>query len=130
MTGPGPLVVVGDVLLDRDIRGAVDRLAPDAPVPVVDVTADLARPGGAGLAAAVAARTGRDVVLVTALGTDEASEAVREALRGRVRLVELPLVGTLPVKTRILADHGPLVRIDRGGGTVGPVPPDVRSVLA
>ncbi|NEA94218.1 D-beta-D-heptose 1-phosphate adenosyltransferase, partial [Actinospica acidiphila] len=116
MTGPEPLVVVGDVLLDEDIEGVATRLAPDAPAPVVDVTGDHRHPGGAGLAAALAARGGRDVVLVTALGDDPASEAVRQQLAGRVRLLELPLHGTLPVKTRVLAGGRPLVRIDRGGG--------------
>ncbi|MFJ4775691.1 D-glycero-beta-D-manno-heptose 1-phosphate adenylyltransferase [Streptomyces sp. NPDC088762] len=130
MNAGGPLVVVGDALLDRDVQGVVDRLAPDAPVPVVDVTADLSRPGGAGLAAILAARAGRDVVLVTALGEDRASERVREALRGRVRLVELALDGTLPVKTRVLAGGRPLVRVDQGGGEVGPVTDAVRAALA
>ncbi|MBT2479726.1 D-glycero-beta-D-manno-heptose 1-phosphate adenylyltransferase [Streptomyces sp. ISL-94] len=129
MNAARPLVVVGDVLLDRDVQGSVDRLAPDAPVPVVDVTADLSRPGGAGLAAVLAARAGRDVVLVTALGEDRASERVREALRGRVRLVELPLDGSLPVKTRVMAAGRPLIRIDRGGGEVGPAPAAVRDTL-
>ncbi|MFD7512356.1 D-beta-D-heptose 1-phosphate adenosyltransferase, partial [Streptomyces sp. NPDC059853] len=48
-----PIVVVGDVLLDRDITGRAGRLAPDAPVPVVDVADERCRPGGAGLAAAL-----------------------------------------------------------------------------
>ncbi len=56
---------------------------------------------------------------MTALGDDPASEAVRRELKGRVRLVELPLDGTLPVKTRVMASGRPLVRIDRGGGTPG-----------
>ncbi|MFH7600423.1 PfkB family carbohydrate kinase [Streptomyces racemochromogenes] len=119
MRTSGPLVVVGDVLLDRDITGVADRLAPDAPAPVVDVTGDRFRPGGAGLAAVLAARSGRAVVLVTALGRDAASRRVRRALRGRVTLVELPLDGSLPVKTRVLAGGRPLVRIDRGGGRAG-----------
>ncbi|CAL9631510.1 D-glycero-beta-D-manno-heptose 1-phosphate adenylyltransferase [Streptomyces pilosus] len=119
MTALKPLVVVGDVLLDEDIEGVATRLAPDAPAPVVDVTGDRRHPGGAGLAAALAARGGRDVVLVTALGDDPASEAVRRGLSGRVRLLELPLHGTLPVKTRVLAGGRPVVRIDRGGGTPG-----------
>ncbi|MFD0265340.1 D-glycero-beta-D-manno-heptose 1-phosphate adenylyltransferase [Streptomyces sp. NPDC127106] len=119
MTGRAPLVVVGDVLLDQDIRGVASRLAPDAPAPVVDVTDDLSRPGGAGLAAVLAARYGREVVLITALGQDPASNRVRAVLDGRVRLVELPLEGSLPVKTRVLADGRPLARIDRGGGEVG-----------
>jgi rfaE bifunctional protein nucleotidyltransferase chain/domain/rfaE bifunctional protein kinase chain/domain len=119
MTAPKPLVVVGDVLLDEDIEGVATRLAPDAPAPVVDVTGEGRHPGGAGLAAALAARGGRDVILVTALGDDAASEAVRRDLRGRVRLLEIPLNGTLPVKTRVLAGGRPVVRIDRGGGTPG-----------
>ncbi|MCZ2525839.1 D-glycero-beta-D-manno-heptose 1-phosphate adenylyltransferase [Streptomyces sp. HB2AG] len=124
-----PLVVVGDALLDRDIEGTAERLAPDAPVPVVDVAAGRDRPGGAGLAAVLAARSGREVVLVTALGTDAAGEAVRGALRDRVRLVELPLDGTLPVKTRVLASGRPLVRLDRGGGRPGEPGPAVRGEL-
>ncbi|MGW7359792.1 D-glycero-beta-D-manno-heptose 1-phosphate adenylyltransferase [Streptomyces sp. NPDC054802] len=126
----GPLVVVGDVLLDEDIEGVADRLAPDAPAPVVDVRSQLRHPGGAGLAAALAARSGREVVLVTALGDDAASEAVRRALLGRVRLVEVPLNGTLPVKTRVMAGGRPLVRIDRGGGTPGEPGDAVRDALA
>ena len=53
-----PLVVVGDALLDRDVEGRVRRLAPDAPVPVVDQTGMHVRPGGAGLAAALRSPTG------------------------------------------------------------------------
>ncbi|CAM5456528.1 Bifunctional protein HldE [Streptomyces rimosus subsp. rimosus] len=75
MSARQPLVVVGDVLLDRDIDGESSRLAPDAPAPVVDVADDRSRPGGAGLAAALAARSGREVVLIAALGQDPASEA-------------------------------------------------------
>ena len=52
------LAVVGDVLLDRDLDGRAERLAPDAPVPVVDGLEEHARPGGAGLAAALAAAGG------------------------------------------------------------------------
>ncbi|MDX3233136.1 D-glycero-beta-D-manno-heptose 1-phosphate adenylyltransferase [Streptomyces sp. ME19-01-6] len=120
MTAQRPLVVVGDALLDQDLDGEATRLAPDAPAPVVDVVADRTRPGGAGLAAVLAARHGREVVLVTALGGDPASAAVRAALEPRVRLVELPLDGSLPVKTRVRAGGRPLVRVDRGGGTPGP----------
>ncbi|MEU9790195.1 D-glycero-beta-D-manno-heptose 1-phosphate adenylyltransferase [Streptomyces sparsogenes] len=129
MTAKRPLVVVGDALLDQDIDGEATRLAPDAPAPVLDVVADRTRPGGAGLAAALAARQGREVVLVTALGSDSASAAVREALEPRVRLVELPLEGSLPVKTRVRARGRPLVRIDRGGGTPGPPGEAVRAAL-
>ena len=71
----GPLVVVGDALLDRDVTGRADRLSPDAPVPVVSDLSEVDRPGGAGLAALLAARDGADVTLVTALAA-----AVRKLL--------------------------------------------------
>ncbi|MEN2422656.1 D-glycero-beta-D-manno-heptose 1-phosphate adenylyltransferase [Streptomyces rimosus] len=125
-----PLVVVGDVLLDRDIDGESSRLAPDAPAPVVDVADDRSRPGGAGLAAALAARSGREVVLIAALGQDPASEAVRRALRGSVRLAEIPLDGQLPQKTRVMASGRPLVRFDCGGGRPGEPGPEVREAFA
>ena len=55
-TRRGPLVIVGDSLLDIDIEGEANRLCPEAPVPVVDITRQRRRPGGAGLAALLAAR--------------------------------------------------------------------------
>ena len=55
-----PLVVVGDSMLDVDIEGTATRLSPEAPVPVVDAERVWHRPGGAGLAAVLAARTGQD----------------------------------------------------------------------
>ncbi|MEU1007496.1 PfkB family carbohydrate kinase [Streptomyces sp. NPDC005890] len=111
-----PLVVVGDALLDHDLCGRVERLAPDAPVPVVHGTRRSSRPGGAALAACLAAADGRPVTLVTALGPDAASDTLRELLAGRVGLVEVPLEGTLSSKTRVLAGDRPLLRLDDGEG--------------
>jgi len=112
----GPLVVVGDVLLDRDLVGTVDRLCPDAPVPVVDEPVQQSRPGGAGLAALLAAADGREVVLVTALAPDDAGRELRELLeRARVRVIDLGLVGTTPEKVRVRAQGRSLLRLDRGG---------------
>ncbi|MGW4165015.1 D-glycero-beta-D-manno-heptose 1-phosphate adenylyltransferase [Streptomyces sp. NPDC004788] len=129
----GPIVVVGDLLLDEDITGTADRLAPDAPAPVVDVTGVRRRAGGAGLAALLAAglltRPADEVVLVAAVGTDDAGEAARRALGNRIRVVALPLDGTLPVKTRVLAGGRPLVRLDRGGGRPGAPDAAVLAVL-
>jgi bifunctional ADP-heptose synthase (sugar kinase/adenylyltransferase) len=55
------LTVLGDALLDRDVEGDVHRLAPDAPVPVLDGIEEHARAGGAGLAARIAAAGWTDV---------------------------------------------------------------------
>ncbi|HEX6257650.1 MAG TPA: D-glycero-beta-D-manno-heptose 1-phosphate adenylyltransferase [Euzebyales bacterium] len=120
-----PLVIVGDVLLDRDLDGDARRLAPDAPVPVVDRPAERARPGGAGLAALLAAADGRDVVLVSALGADEAGRRVEARLTdARVRVVDLGLAGETPQKIRVRADGHPLVRIDLGAPSSVRAPAD------
>ena len=58
MTPAGPLVVVGDALLDRDVDGTASRLCPDAPAPVLDDSTEVRRPGGAALAALLAATDG------------------------------------------------------------------------
>ena len=68
------LTIVGDALLDRDLDGRAERLAPDAPVPVVNAIEAHPRAGGAGFAATIAARAGHDVTLVCALGRDLAGE--------------------------------------------------------
>ncbi|MBN6055548.1 D-glycero-beta-D-manno-heptose 1-phosphate adenylyltransferase [Nonomuraea sp. RK-328] len=112
----GPLVVIGDTLLDVDVEGGADRLCPDAPVPVVDVDAEHARPGGAGLAALLAARDGADVVLVTAIGDDQDGRRLCGLLAGEAELVRLPLRGGTVRKTRIRARGQTLVRVDSGDG--------------
>jgi D-beta-D-heptose 7-phosphate kinase / D-beta-D-heptose 1-phosphate adenosyltransferase len=119
------IVVVGDALLDRDVVGAVERLSPDAPVPVVDQDAVLARPGGAGLAAVLAAADGADVTLVTALGDDPAGDELRELIAERgIEVVDLGLDGATPEKVRIGTPGRPLLRLDRGGGAVAGTGPD------
>ncbi|MDT7615993.1 MAG: D-beta-D-heptose 7-phosphate kinase / D-beta-D-heptose 1-phosphate adenosyltransferase [Pseudonocardiales bacterium] len=121
MTGSatGPVVVIGDVMLDVDVEGRADRLCPDAPVPVLDVVAERARPGGAALAAVVLARAGVPVTLVTALDADPDGVRLREHLDGHVRLVTGPGEGGTAVKTRLRADGRSLLRTDRGAGRPG-----------
>jgi rfaE bifunctional protein nucleotidyltransferase chain/domain len=116
----GPLVVIGDTLLDVDLSGAVERLCPDAPVPVVGDVYEQARAGGAGLAATLAAvLSGQDVVLVTALAADEHGDRLVKLLAGHVDLVALPLRGETVRKTRIRAAGRTLLRFDQGDGRVG-----------
>jgi D-beta-D-heptose 7-phosphate kinase / D-beta-D-heptose 1-phosphate adenosyltransferase len=117
------LVVVGDALLDRDLVGDVDRVCPDAPVPVLAERAEHARPGGAGLAALLAARGSTvDVTLVTALAPDQDGALLRSLLAG-VTVVALPATGRTPVKTRVRASGQSLLRIDRGTPAAPPGPP-------
>jgi rfaE bifunctional protein nucleotidyltransferase chain/domain/rfaE bifunctional protein kinase chain/domain len=109
------VAVVGDVLLDRDVVGSVSRVCPDAPVPVVDVDTEVARPGGAGLAATLLAQDGLDVTVVSPVGRDAAGHSVSRLLAARgVRLLALPTSGTTREKVRVRAGDQSLVRLDRG----------------
>ncbi|GID50773.1 bifunctional protein HldE [Actinoplanes capillaceus] len=110
------LVVVGDTLLDRDVHGAVNRIAPDAPAPVLEEERVSERPGGAGLAALLAARRGIEVALVTALAPDAAGARLSELLTAAgIRVYALPLPGGTPEKIRLRAAGQVLLRLDRGG---------------
>ncbi len=109
------LVVVGDALLDRDVRGTVERLSPDAPVPVLDQRRVTSRPGGAALAAALAAADGSPVALITALSGDQAGDQLRTHLRrSGVELIDLETDAPTPVKTRLFAEDRQLLRLDDG----------------
>ncbi|MEV0158411.1 PfkB family carbohydrate kinase [Micromonospora sp. NPDC050686] len=112
----GPVVVVGDTLLDRDVEGVVNRLCPDSPVPVLDETAHADRPGGAGLAAVFAAAQGAEVALVTALADDAGGARLSTLLTAAgVQVYALPLPGATPEKIRLRARGRVLLRHDRGG---------------
>jgi D-beta-D-heptose 7-phosphate kinase / D-beta-D-heptose 1-phosphate adenosyltransferase len=111
-----PLVVVGDSLLDVDIEGTADRLSPEAPVPVVDAGRCWHRPGGAGLAALLAAESNPDVVLITAIASDDAGAVLLDLFAGRVDVRPLPLRGSTICKTRISAAGLPMLRLDTGDG--------------
>jgi D-beta-D-heptose 7-phosphate kinase / D-beta-D-heptose 1-phosphate adenosyltransferase len=115
------LAVVGDTLLDVDWAGSVTRVTPDAPVPVVEAPADHRRPGGAGLAAVLAAARGASVTLITALGTDDEGRELRDRLDAAgVSVVDLRLAGPTPQKLRVRAAGQSLVRVDRGCEPVVP----------
>jgi D-beta-D-heptose 7-phosphate kinase / D-beta-D-heptose 1-phosphate adenosyltransferase len=125
------LVVVGDTLLDSDVIGSVTRLCPDAPAPILDLGEQVQRPGGAGLAALLAARAGQEVTLVTALGEDPPGRLLAELLAAEVDLVPMPLRGSTVRKTRVRAAGRSLLRIDSGDGRAvdGPVGAGVRAAL-
>ncbi|MGH4024174.1 MAG: D-glycero-beta-D-manno-heptose 1-phosphate adenylyltransferase [Pseudonocardiaceae bacterium] len=125
MTG-SRLVVFGDTLLDTDIDGTVDRHCPDAPVPVVNLDARRLRPGGAGLAALLAARAGHDVVLVSALGTDRPGWALADLLGPHAEVIRMPLRGTTVCKTRIRTGDRSLLRLDSGDGRACGAPSEAR----
>jgi len=108
------IAVVGDLIVDRDVVGHVGRVAADVPVPIVEQPAERMRPGGAGLAASLAA-AGADVVLLTAASDADTDRLAVERLRAMgVTVHAARRVAPVPQKIRVrTADHV-LVRVDRG----------------
>ncbi len=110
------VLVVGDLMLDRYIFGSVDRISPEAPVPVVDVQREEQVLGGAANVAANLASLGAQVELLSIVGDDAAGERVR-ALMDETKIGKEALVVSsrrpTTQKTRVLAGQQQLVRIDR-----------------
>lgn len=109
------VVVVGDAMLDRYLVGEVERISPEAPVPVVRITARQAALGGAANVAANLAAMGAHPRLVALVGQDQDGQALRAGLaalglddRGLVDVPDRPTT----VKTRVVARGQQMVRID------------------
>ena len=118
------LCIIGDSLLDVDWEGDVHRVCRDAPAPVVDSPVEHVRAGGAALAAALAAQAGAQVVLVTALSSDEDGQRLAGLLDAAgVAVVDLGLEAPTPVKLRLRSGGQSLARVDRGCDPVVPPGP-------
>jgi rfaE bifunctional protein nucleotidyltransferase chain/domain/rfaE bifunctional protein kinase chain/domain len=109
------VVVIGDAILDRTVEGTSERLAPDAPVPVIDVANTLETPGGAGLAALMCADLADQVTLIAPIGDDPAGRRLTALLTDRITLLPCRQDGSTRTKTRVRSAGQSLVRIDEGG---------------
>jgi rfaE bifunctional protein kinase chain/domain len=108
------VLVVGDVMLDRYWFGDVSRISPEAPVPVVHITRNEDRVGGAGNVARNAAALGAQVTLLSVVGRDEAGQALRTLLDAEpfvVQLHEDPAFSTI-TKLRVIGRQQQLLRVD------------------
>ncbi|MFP5305404.1 MAG: bifunctional D-glycero-beta-D-manno-heptose-7-phosphate kinase/D-glycero-beta-D-manno-heptose 1-phosphate adenylyltransferase HldE [Gammaproteobacteria bacterium] len=108
------VLVVGDVMLDRYWTGPVQRISPEAPVPVVRVRGDEARPGGAANVALNVASLGARVHVLGVVGADDAGAQLRGAMAARGVDAEWIVSRTLPTitKLRVLSRNQQLLRLD------------------
>jgi rfaE bifunctional protein kinase chain/domain len=108
------VLVVGDAMLDRYWFGAVDRISPEAPVPVVRIEREEERLGGAANVALNVKTLGAAATLVTVVGTDEPAATLRRLLEARGIAVALgtdPSLQTI-VKLRVIGRAQQLIRVD------------------
>ncbi len=110
------LLVLGDLMLDRYLWGRVDRISPEAPVPVVEIERETLALGGAGNVAANLQALGAMPMLLGVVGEDEDGARLLETLAARgVETAGIVRDRTRPttVKTRIIAHAQQVVRADR-----------------
>ena len=126
------LLVVGDVVLDEYLWGQVERVSPEAPVPVVHLQRESAVLGGAGNVVRNAAALGAQCAFCTVVGGDRAGKRIRELVaelgvdpQGLVAVEGRPTTR----KSRVIARSQQVVRIDRE--TLDPIAPTAaRALLA
>jgi D-beta-D-heptose 7-phosphate kinase / D-beta-D-heptose 1-phosphate adenosyltransferase len=108
------LLIVGDVMLDKYIWGDVDRISPEAPVPVVRGLRHDEKPGGAANVAMNIACMGAQAVVVGFTGSDEGEDLLARCLRANGVLPQfVPVDGFETVtKMRILGGRQQMLRLD------------------
>ena len=113
------VLCVGDVMLDRFVHGDIERISPEAPVPVLRLRGTREMLGGAGNVASNIASLGGKAVLVGLVGTDDPGVRLRRILETRdrisARLVDTPYRPTVS-KTRFIAGRQQVVRADEESG--------------
>jgi rfaE bifunctional protein kinase chain/domain len=116
------LLVIGDLMLDEFVWGKVGRISPEAPVPVVEVTGESFYPGGAANVARNLREFVAKVSVIGLVGADNRGRQLCDLLKDQgidtSAVVEEPGFQTI-VKTRIIARHQQVVRVDREA--VGPL---------
>ncbi len=110
------LLVVGDMMLDVFIRGQVDRISPEAPVPIVKVIEEISSPGGAANTVRNIYDLGAQAYAVGRIGDDTEGRKLVELFHGKSMyvggIVPDPNLPTT-TKTRIIANNQHIVRVDR-----------------
>lgn len=110
------ILVLGDLMLDEFIWGSVDRISPEAPVPVVQVTRESAFPGGAANVARNLSKFGAEVIVGGMIGHDangtKLLNSLGESNISTDAVITVDDFNTI-VKTRIIAQHQQMVRVDR-----------------
>jgi rfaE bifunctional protein kinase chain/domain/rfaE bifunctional protein nucleotidyltransferase chain/domain len=109
------VLVLGDLMLDRYWFGTVERISPEAPVPIIKKSGSALAPGGSANVAANIASLGGVPILVGRIGRDEAGRELRQVLEERgIGLDHLVVEPDWPttIKTRIIAQNQHVVRVD------------------
>jgi len=109
------VLIIGDVMLDQYQKGVVERISPEAPVPIVKITDQTFKIGGAGNVAQNVATLGGSPTLISICGHDLYGDNLQDicsSLRVDSKLIRSKMRETT-LKTRIMAAHQQMLRVDR-----------------
>jgi D-glycero-beta-D-manno-heptose-7-phosphate kinase len=109
------IMVIGDVMVDSYMWGKVDRISPEAPIPIVSVTKRENRPGGAANVALNIQSLGANPLLCSVIGNDKRKDIFMDLMRGSGMASDGILVSDerrTTVKTRIIGSNQHLLRVD------------------
>lgn len=107
------ILVVGDVILDSYLKGKVERISPEAPVPILEVEEEEFRLGGAGNVAKNLSSLGVETFICGVIGKDAAGEKVKQLLEeSRIKAFLVEDERPTTKKTRIVSRNQQLLRID------------------
>jgi rfaE bifunctional protein kinase chain/domain len=108
------VLVIGDIVLDHYVHGVVERINPEAPVPILKVTEEREETGGAGNTAKNVAALGAETVLVSVVGEDKTADVIKETARKEgyeAVLIRDPSRPSIR-KTRHLVGNQHMLRVD------------------
>lgn len=111
-----PILIIGDVMLDAYLWGAVDRISPESPVPVVDISREEQRLGGAGNVALNIGAMGGQPLLCSVVGQDQPGEQLIALMKENGMSTAGMVSSTTrrtTVKTRIIGRSQQMLRVDR-----------------
>ncbi|MEE8404553.1 MAG: D-glycero-beta-D-manno-heptose-7-phosphate kinase [candidate division Zixibacteria bacterium] len=114
--GDARVLILGDIMLDEYMYGSVDRISPEAPVPVVNISSSKILLGGAANVAANICSLGGEALLLGTVGDDEAATKISQLLKSEKisdDLLVTDLTRRTTIKTRIIAHSQQIVRADR-----------------
>lgn len=109
------ILVVGDAMLDRFVSGTVDRISPEAPIPVLRVTSETSMPGGAGNVVRNLAALGANVTFVAVCGDDGPGRELTDALAADPLItadLQIDPVRPTTIKVRYVAGNQQMMRAD------------------
>ena len=124
-------LVIGDIMLDHYVSGDVNRLSPEAPVPILNVNDYIYKIGGAGNVALNLSGLGIKTTLVGEIGDDDSGDILKDLFKEN-KIATKHLIktkGATTTKTRIMSGQQQMVRLDYDEYSSGPNQKDLRKIL-